>query len=130
MSTPLPSAREKWLENHPTYYRDLFNRLFDELRQLFGGRCKCCGSTLSLQFAHIKETGLSGRGRGKSRRYYDIKKHPDCYALLCEKCHKLLDSLSPEHKVEWIEKNITFNKENAVNIESGVATPIESMCRM
>jgi hypothetical protein len=61
----------------------LIRKQFDELKKLFGGKCWNCGSTANLQFAHKKETGLNGRGRGRKERYYDIKKHPDCYILLC-----------------------------------------------
>lgn len=53
-----------------------------------------CTNKMSLQFAHIKPTKLSGRGRGRGKemRYYDIKKHPDHYLLLCTLCH---------HKLDW-----------------------------
>jgi hypothetical protein len=66
-------------------------RKFEELRQKFGGKCILCGATEKLQFAHLRETGLRGWSRGKKRRYYDIVKHPDDYALMCEKCHKQFD---------------------------------------
>jgi hypothetical protein len=46
-----------------------------------------------LEFAHIKPTPLSNtiEGRGSWRRYRDIKDHPDCYLLLCQDHHKILD---------------------------------------
>jgi hypothetical protein len=47
---------------------------------------------MSLQFAHIKDTGLNGIGRGRKERYYDIRNHPDSYALLCEDHHKAYDA--------------------------------------
>lgn len=31
-------------------------------------------------------------GRGRKERYYDIKNHPDCYALMCEDHHKAYDA--------------------------------------
>lgn len=73
----------------------------DELRRIFGGRCQRCntkrsrlarGRTAPLQFAHIKPTGLSGRGRGLRHRYFDIVRNPDCYALLCNRCHFVIDA--------------------------------------
>ncbi len=60
----------------------------EELRQSYGGKCSECDSILDLEFHHVKETGLSGRGRGRKERYYDIKNNPDSYTLLCEDCHK------------------------------------------
>jgi hypothetical protein len=62
----------------------------------FGSRCnnpKCMG-THKLEFAHKKETKLSGRGggRGSYNRVIDVMMNPDCYILLCQKCHDLFDS--------------------------------------
>lgn len=44
-----------------------------------------------LEFAHIKPTGLCGRGRGLRNRYFDILRNPDCYQLMCSACHKWMD---------------------------------------
>jgi len=71
---------------------------FDILKKEFGGKCLNCGSIINLQFAHIKETGLNGRGRGRKERYYDIRKYPKCYILLCggddgiSGCHQQYDA--------------------------------------
>ena len=62
-----------------------------ELREEFGGSCQNCGSKQNLEFAHIKPTELSGWGRGRKERYYDIKNNKDSYKLLCKSCHKELD---------------------------------------
>lgn len=55
----------------------------------------CYGSRESarLEFAHLpgKPTGLDGRGRGVSKRYHDIKRHPESYVLVCRDCHAVLD---------------------------------------
>lgn len=51
-----------------------------------------CGSTNKLQFAHLKDTGLHGQSRGSYNRIRDVRDHPECYALLCEECHRLFDS--------------------------------------
>ena len=64
---------------------------FEKLRQECGGSCQKCGSNQKLEFAHIKPTDLSGRGRGRKERYYDIKNNKDHYRLLCMSCHKELD---------------------------------------
>lgn len=101
-----------WRKRRPTYYKDLYNRLFNELRQLFGGKCQHCGLTEHLEFAHVKDTGLDGAGRGKKTRYYNIKNNKDCYILLTKKCHREFDKLSPELKEEWVQKYAKFNKEN------------------
>jgi hypothetical protein len=58
-----------------------------ELRAAWGGRCVICGSAEQLDFAHIKETNFFGGGRGQSRRYHDVKQHPECYVLACRDCH-------------------------------------------
>jgi len=46
-----------------------------------------------LEFAHLpgKPTGLLGRGRGSRERYYDVRKHPGSYVLVCRGHHSLLD---------------------------------------
>ena len=71
---------------------------FDELKNRFGGKCLNCGSTMNLQFAHIKDTCLNGKGRGRKERYYDIIKNPESYVLLCggidcaSGCHQQYDA--------------------------------------
>lgn len=66
------------------------------LRAERGNRCQLqksprCLKDYGLEFAHVKPTGVIGRGRGLSRRYLDIKQNPDCYVLACRACHKLLE---------------------------------------
>lgn len=83
-------------------WRRVNGESMDELRRIFGGRCRRCGSKRSkagrgrkagpLQFAHIKPTGLCGRGRGLQHRYFDILRNPDCYELLCNLCHVAMDA--------------------------------------
>lgn len=73
--------------------------LIDKLRHQFGNKCQECGAkrrynkwgVINLEFAHIKSTGLNGRGRGLWKRIYDIKNHPECYKLLCWRCHREFD---------------------------------------
>lgn len=43
-----------WRKLHPHYYTEFYRKMMDELRQQFGGKCKHCGSTEDLEFAHIK----------------------------------------------------------------------------
>jgi hypothetical protein len=47
-----------------------------------------------LEFAHLpgKPTSLLGRGRGSRERYYDIRRHPGAYVLVCRRHHSRLDS--------------------------------------
>lgn len=66
-------------------------RKWEELKEEFGNECFKCGSTENLEFAHLKPTDLKGEGRGKPNRYYDIKNNPECYGLMCDKCHKEYD---------------------------------------
>ena len=63
-----------------------------------GGRCehvyhngKRCRSRATLEFAHVKPTGLSGRSRGYTQRVQDAMRHPDHYKLLCFLHHRRLD---------------------------------------
>ena len=69
-----------------------------KLREQRGDRCefvdpetkKRCRATSYLEFAHIKKTGLNGRGRGQTQRVRDIERYPDAYLLVCKSHHKLL----------------------------------------
>lgn len=62
------------------------------LIKAFGGKCFKCGRTKKLQFAHYIPTGLEGRGRGRWERVHDVMQNPDCYGLLCERCHREYDA--------------------------------------
>lgn len=66
----------------------------ERMRAAWGGRCVHCPSDRKLEFAHLpgKPTGIEGRSRGQAQRYADIKRHPDCYVLLCWICHRRLDA--------------------------------------
>lgn len=72
------------------------NAKFDYLREVtFGGKClnpDCDRLCSHLHFAHIKPTSLFGRGRGKMKRYYNIKNNIFYYTLLCADCHKKFDN--------------------------------------
>lgn len=77
-----------------------YSLLLHDLRYERGACCEECGVKLkrnkrnglyNLEFAHIKPTGLNGKGRGLRRRYLDIKRNPDAYKLLCFICHRRLD---------------------------------------
>lgn len=66
------------------------------LIKAYGGFCWFCykvfNNTSKVQFHHIKNTNLNGRGRGRKERYYDILNNPNCYVPLCPRCHKLIES--------------------------------------
>lgn len=66
-------------------------RLRARLIKRFGGRCYRCHAReedcSKLEFHHIKETGVSGRGRGTNVRLRDVRLHPEAYVLLCRGCH-------------------------------------------
>ena len=57
-----------------------------------GGKCEECGDDNDLEFAHIRPTGLNGKGRGYNERVLDVLRNPDAYRLLCKRCHKRFDS--------------------------------------
>ena len=72
--------------------KNWLNQKFDEPRQRFGGECARCGSQYDLQFAHVHDTGLTGSGRGKFKRYYNIINNLFSYILLCSYCHRQYDN--------------------------------------
>jgi hypothetical protein len=57
-----------------------------------------CYREYGLEFAHLEETGLKGRSRGRIERYYDIINNPDKYALLCKIHHLDYDNNRIERK--------------------------------
>lgn len=71
------------------------SEVMKKLRDTFEPRCRECPDCPyqgnEMEFAHIKETGLNGRGRGRSSRYYDIKNNPDSYFLCCHEKHVEID---------------------------------------
>jgi len=64
-------------------------KLNKKLRE--GLKCSLCGRSSDakgfIHFHHMKPTKLSGDGRGRWERYYDIIKNPKSYIPLCKKCH-------------------------------------------
>lgn len=73
-----------------------------KLRISRGGKCEGCGKRLrysqrgpNLQFAHVRWTGLQGRGRGLINRFLDIVRHPRHYKMVCRACHLAMDMLQP-----------------------------------
>src|SRR6185369_10379450 len=86
-------AESELLRKHASGMRPrrIETRSMTKLREARGNRCRRCRARSRLEFAHIKETALKGRGRGQMHRYCDIKKNPDCYELLCYECHREFD---------------------------------------
>ena len=66
------------------------NKMID-LRATRNNQCEECHSQNQLEWAHLKPTNLNGMGRGRNARILDIMSNPDCYRLLCRKCHAKLD---------------------------------------
>lgn len=79
-------------------------RRWAELIEEYGGCCEDCQKTYDLEFAHTKPTGLRGKGRGKSRRLYDILRNRDCYRLLCFDCHDILDGMHRHRQQDYIKR--------------------------
>jgi hypothetical protein len=85
--------------------RNRYRGSIARLRASRGGRCECtgcvgcldrsgerrCARDRRLEFAHLRPTGLRGRGRGRAERYHDILRNPDAYSLRCWWCHLELD---------------------------------------
>jgi predicted restriction endonuclease len=81
-------CRERHQDNQRRYRR----RLRASLVEKFGGKCKACGATELLEFAHKQPNHIRGPGRGSQRRYSDVKRNPDNYLLLCKPCHYAFDN--------------------------------------
>ena len=64
-------------------------KLRKKLIKDFGGRCQKCGSVDKLVFHHTEPTKLSGSGRGRKERCYDVVHNPKSYQLLCGDCHAI-----------------------------------------
>lgn len=102
----LPDEEIDWSkkEDRYRYHNAYIKGEILRLRRMFGNQCQICGSQQQLEFAHLKPTGVNGRGRGRQTRLYDVKKNPDKYALLCRKCHLKFD----RGEIQLGEKKATF----------------------
>ena len=83
------------------YVKRRWQQLIDDS----GGACAQCQATQNtkpLEFAHLEPTGLNGRSRGKSRRLFNILKHPDKYVLLCVDCHDDLDGMNRFRQQDYL----------------------------
>jgi hypothetical protein len=76
----------------PNQPNEWIKQALKKLRKRYHDQCYFCQSTKDLEFAHITETNLSGRGRGRKERYYDVIKNPNSYLLLCKECHTKMDN--------------------------------------
>jgi hypothetical protein len=78
---------------------------FIHLRKVFGNQCQFPNyhETENLEFAHLYETKLSGEGRGRKERYYDIINNIDKYMLLCKEHNKLLDEYIKTNEEKFSE---------------------------
>jgi hypothetical protein len=100
-----------------TGQRSYYLGKMEELREQFGGKCVwagvkdkgvCSSPERLLEFCHKVPTGSCGRGRGRADRYHDIKRHPECYQLMCRRHHVLFDadywSRRAIERLEWKER--------------------------
>ena len=85
-----------------TRHNEWVKRRWARLIEEYGGACQDCGKTFDLEFAHLGETGLKGRSRGKSRRLFDILHNRDLYLLLCFVCHDILDGMYRHRQQDYI----------------------------
>ena len=76
----MPSRQNIWLK-----------KKILELREEFNWCCVWCGDICDLEFAHLESTGVDGKGRGRWKRYYDVKNHKDSFMLMCWDCHRDFD---------------------------------------
>lgn len=74
----------------PNHMNAWIKTKMQQLRE--GSKCVMCGTNQDIEFAHKNPTKLSGKGRGRKERYYDILNNPDCYIPLCKQHHKEYDN--------------------------------------
>lgn len=56
----------------------------------------CAFLNWETEFAHLRPTLIRGRWRGMKERTFDIRQHPQAYALLCKDCHYQFDKQGME----------------------------------
>ena len=79
--------------NRPGYTREYYRKIRTRLVSERGGKCewKGCPETSSLQFAHRRNNGFRGKGRGRQEWYKNIRDNPSDYVLLCTSHHDEFD---------------------------------------
>jgi hypothetical protein len=96
------------------------------LRSARGNKCEHCGELLAfddsgrpnLTWAHIKETGLRGPGRGLPNRVVDIRKYPRRYKLLCWPCHRKLPPIKhPANDPNRLDHVADFHDDDLVSLD-------------
>lgn len=65
-------------------------------------KCRNCGTSKSLEFAHLEPTKLKGRGRGSHHRRLDVVKNKEKYTVLCRLCHWRFDHGNAEQRAAVI----------------------------
>ena len=60
--------------------------------------CPICHeeNDINSEFAHVKDTDINGRGRGRIERKYDVLKNVDCYRFMHKECHIYYDNVLRE----------------------------------
>jgi len=89
--------------NRAGYAREYYGRQRARLILERNGHCQWqgCKASDGLQFAHRRNNGFNGHGRGRQERYKNIEDNPNDYVLLCEFHHdeydrrRLLGQVSP-----------------------------------
>lgn len=65
------------------------------IRRVLGYRCVWCNTNKNVQMAHVRPTKVSlKQKRSQWERCNDAAKNPDCYRMMCIRCHKLFDTLT------------------------------------
>lgn len=103
--TPSISSLNRYGDQMATRQNEYVKRRWQQLIDDSGGACAQCHATQDtkpLEFAHLEPTGLNGRSRGKSRRLFNILKHPDKYVLLCVDCHDDLDGMNRFRQQDYL----------------------------
>jgi hypothetical protein len=73
----MSSASAEWQKNRMKELKSTHQRC---------DKCNPCPlNREQLEFSHLRPTGLSGKGRGRSRRISDIVSNPTSYILSCHR---------------------------------------------
>lgn len=77
-----------------------------------GGKCYFCDvkDPALIEFAHVKETKVTGVGRGQYNRLKDVFDNRDSYRLMSEDCHNIFDGLPQRKKKIALQYGIIERK--------------------
>lgn len=90
VSRDVKLQRQKWRERQARYRQRLREKVAELIPEEPCYRCRKYG--VDTELAHVKPTGVRGRGRGFGQRLRDVLKNPECFVRMCVPCHRGFDA--------------------------------------